>query len=163
MSKAFYYHTKPVYGGSPLTNGRKSYTAPEMFSMAMLDNQQGLFKVTMKANANVALAPPFHVNPVIKLWHNLSQSQHLGSLISEYFKAVEIGCYMVLGFVEDERCFSTLKFLKSCQQNYLGKHLPLVVRMFRQTITLWRISPTRRPLTHRRTLLKLGAMGMCNL
>jgi len=45
---------------------------------------------------------------------------------------VEIGCCIVLGSVEDERTFSTLKFLKSYQRNHLGKHLPLIVRMFEQ-------------------------------
>jgi hypothetical protein len=76
--------------------------------------------------------PLLDINPVMKLWHNLSKSRHLCKLISEYFKLAEIGCCLVLGFVEDERCFSNLKFLKSCQRNRLGKHLPLVVRMFGQ-------------------------------
>jgi hypothetical protein len=44
----------------------------------------------------------------------------------------EVGSVLVFGSVEDERCFSSLKFLKSCQRNRLGKHLPLVVRMFGQ-------------------------------
>jgi len=53
-------------------------------------------------------------------------------MISEYFKITKIGCCMVLGSVEDEHCFSTLKFLKSCQKNRLRKYLPLVVKMFGQ-------------------------------
>jgi hypothetical protein len=39
---------------------------------------------------------------------------------------------MILGFVEDERCFSTLSFLKSKLHNHLIKHLDLVVMMFTQ-------------------------------
>jgi len=53
-------------------------------------------------------------------------------LISEYSKLTKIGCCLVLGSVEDERCFSTLKFLKSYHRKHLGKHLPLVVWMFEQ-------------------------------
>ncbi len=34
--------------------------------------------------------------------------------------------------MEDEKCFSTLKFLKSNFCNRLGVHLPMVVRMFQQ-------------------------------
>jgi hypothetical protein len=116
--------------GKPLVEGGRAYIAPEMLSTSILDNQQGLFKLTMKANCEAACASLFDINPVIKLWRNLSKSRHLCKLISEYFKLAEIGCCLVLGSVEDERCFSNLKFLKSCQRNRLGKHLPLVVRMF---------------------------------
>jgi len=37
---------------------------------------------------------------------------------------------MILGFVEDEHCFSTLYFLKSKLHNHLIKHLDFVVMMF---------------------------------
>jgi hypothetical protein len=118
--------------GKPLVEGGRAYIAPEMLSTSILDNQQGLFKLTMKANCEAACASLFDINPVIKLWRNLSKSRHLCKLISKYFKLAGIGCCLVLGSVEDERCFSNLKFLKSYQWNRLGKHFPLVVRMFRQ-------------------------------
>jgi hypothetical protein len=72
------------------------------------------------------------VNPLVKLCRQLTSSRHLCKLISEYVKLVEIGSVLVLGSVEVERYFSSLKFLKSCQRNRLGKHLPLVVCMFGQ-------------------------------
>jgi hypothetical protein len=37
---------------------------------------------------------------------------------------------MILGNVKDERCFSTLSFLKSKLCNGLTKYLDLIVRMF---------------------------------
>jgi hypothetical protein len=37
---------------------------------------------------------------------------------------------MILGSVENEKCFSTLPFMKSMLQNKLPTHLDLVVRMF---------------------------------
>jgi hypothetical protein len=121
-----------INDGKPLVGGGCPYTVPEMLLASTLDNQQGLFKLTMKVNCDSACALPFNVNPLIKLWHILSQSRHLCKLISEYFKLAKIGCCLVLGSMEDERCFSNLKFLKSCQRNRLGKHLPLVVHMFGQ-------------------------------
>ena len=80
--KDFYSSAKVVNG----VEGRTPYTAPEMLSASILDNQQGLFKLTMKANCEAACAPPFDINPVIKLWRKLSKSRHLCKLISEYFK-----------------------------------------------------------------------------
>ena len=130
MLKEFYCCAKLVNDGQPFVEGGSPYTVPEMLSTSILDNQQGLFKLTMKASCDSACAPPFNINSLIKLWHTLSHSRHLCKLISEYFKLVEIGCCLVSGFVEDERCFSKMKFFKSCQRNRLGKHLPLVVRMF---------------------------------
>ncbi len=81
----------------------------------------------MQANAKIACGSPLDVNSVIKLWFRLAQSRHLYKLISEYFKVVEIGCCFDFGSVEDERCFSSLKFLKFYDRNRLDKHLPLVV------------------------------------
>ena len=130
MLKEFYSQTKAVNGGKPLVEGSKAFTAPQLLCGSCLDNQQSLFKIIMKANCESACALPLTTNPLIKLWRTLSASRHLGKLISKYFKLAEIGVCLVLGFVEDERCFSNLKFLKSCQRNKLEKHLPLVVRMF---------------------------------
>lgn len=93
--KKFYSHSQLLNAGLPLQEGGASYTAPEMLSGSNLDNQQGLFKVTMKANCEGALASAGNLNPVIQLWRELSQSRHLRKLISEYFKLAEIGCCLV--------------------------------------------------------------------
>jgi hypothetical protein len=130
--KAFYCTAREVNGRWPLVEGGDCFTALELLSASKLEVQQGLFKITMRANAQAACTPPFFGNPLVKLWRQLTSSRHLCKLISEYIKLAEIGSVLVLGFVEDERCFSSLKFLKSCQRNRLGKHLPLVVHMFGQ-------------------------------
>jgi len=71
--KKFYCHAQLLKPESPnVDGGGKPYTVPKMLSSSKLDNQQSLFKVTMKTNADAALGPPFDVNPVIKLWRNLS-------------------------------------------------------------------------------------------
>jgi hypothetical protein len=79
--KDFYACAKVVKG----VEGGRPYTAPEMLSASNLDNQQGLFKLTMKANCEAACAPLFDINPVIKLWRNLSKSRHLCKLIVRIF------------------------------------------------------------------------------
>jgi hypothetical protein len=38
----------------------------------------------------------------------------------------------VIGIVKDERCFSTLTFMKNKLRNWLTMHLELVIRMFSQ-------------------------------
>jgi len=94
-------------------DGGRPYIAYETMFASFLDNQRNHFKVTMKANVDVACAPYFHVNIVIKLYRSLSQSQYLSDLIVEYFKVAKIGYYLVLVSIENVRCFTTLKFLKS--------------------------------------------------
>jgi hypothetical protein len=157
--KEFYCRAKLVNEGRPLVDGGSPYTAPKMLSASTLDNQQGLFKLTMKANCEAACAPLYHINPLIKLWRSLSQLRHLCKLISEYFKLAEIGCCLVLGSVEDERCFSNLKFLKSCQRNRLGKHLPLVVRMFGQQFYTLDNFPYKDAIESWKRVVKVGRHG----
>ena len=108
----------------------KALLISEMLSASKLDVEQSLFKLTMKANSEATCSPPLQVDPVVKLWKTLSAFRPFCRLIPEYLKLAQMGSVLVLGSLEDERCFSTLKFLKSCQRNRLGKHLPLVVRMF---------------------------------
>lgn len=157
--KEFFAIPKSVNKGQPISSTGKAYTAPEMLSASNLDNQQHLFKITMRSNAEAACGPPFHINPVIKLWKKLGQSLHLRKLISEYFKLADIGCCLVLGSVEDERCFSNLKFLKSCQRNRLGKHLPLVVRMFGQNYFSLDNFPYMEAIESWRSVVKAGRQG----
>jgi len=113
----------------------------------------------MSSNAEAVYSPPFHINHVIKLWKKLGQSLHLRKLIFEYFKLADIGCYLVLGSVEDERCFSNLKFLKSCQRNRLGKHLPLVVRMFGQNYFSLDNFPYTEAIESWKSVVKAGRQG----
>jgi hypothetical protein len=77
----------------------------------------------MKSNASqvmeevVALADdkvnPQIVNPFTCLWKVINVFHLLSDTFLEYLKFVEIVMVHVLGFVEDERCFSLISFLKS--------------------------------------------------
>jgi hypothetical protein len=67
-------------------------------------------------------------------------------MIPKYLKLAEIGCAFVLGSVEDERTFSSLKFLKSRLRNRLEDKLPLVVRMDGQKKFTQEIFPYKKAL-----------------
>ena len=53
---------------------------------------------------------------------------------SEFIKLAEIVVVHVIGSVEDERLFSSLKFLKSKLRSSLMKNLEVIVGMFSQRI-----------------------------
>jgi hypothetical protein len=58
------------------------------------------------------------------------------SFFLEFLKLVEIAMVHVLGFVEDEHCFSFASFLKTKLCNCLDPHLELVIAMFSQKFFL---------------------------
>jgi hypothetical protein len=59
------------------------------------------------------MLPHFDKNPFTRLWDIICGLAVLSKMIPEYHKLAEIGCAFVLGSTEDERTFSSLKFLKS--------------------------------------------------
>ena len=67
-----------------------------------------------------AMEEPHDMNPVTKLWTKLGSNVLLLSRLSEYMKVANIAMTVVLGSVEDERTFSTLKFMKSKFRNKFG-------------------------------------------
>lgn len=95
MLKKFYPHPRQLNARLPSQERGPSYIAPKMLCGSNLDNQQGLLKVTMRANYEATCASVVHMNPIIQLSCGLFQSRHLKKLISEYFKLVEIGCYLI--------------------------------------------------------------------
>jgi len=53
---------------------------------------------------------------------------------SEYYKLIEVAIVQVLGSIEDERCFSSLAFVKNKPRNSLDPHQENVVEMYSQKI-----------------------------
>ncbi len=90
------------------------------------------------------MAPSFDLNPLTKMWCLGTRFWVLSSSFLEYVKLVELAMVQIVGSMEDERCFSTLAFMKSKLQNRLTTHLPLV-RMFAQQfytlqkLPIWRL------------------------
>jgi hypothetical protein len=102
-----------------------------------LDTQQGLFKLTMKSNAQamvevMVLASdkinPTIINPFTCMWRVIHASQLLFNVFPKYLKVVEIAMVHVLGSIEDEQSFNFVAFLK----NKVNNHLQLVVSMYAQ-------------------------------
>jgi hypothetical protein len=65
----------------------------------------------MKNNSKLAMHKPFDANSFTKFMETFSSS--LVEKILEYIKLVELVVVQVIGLVEDERCFSTLTFMKT--------------------------------------------------
>lgn len=107
-----------------------------------LEAEQALVKVAMKSNTSYAIerAPLgsdlefLDLNPLTKLWRLLDANYALVRHFGEYVKLAEIAIVYILGFVEDERCFLALSFVKDKLRNKLTDHLSFVVSMHRQQV-----------------------------
>ncbi len=53
----------------------------------------------------IAMKPPMDCNPCIRIWTTLSNDQFLSHQLSEWQKLIELYMTMVMGNIEDERCF----------------------------------------------------------
>ncbi len=104
----------------------------ELLNATNIDCQQGMFKLTMKSNATICMVPPFDINPLTRMWHLVTTSRLLVSNFPEYIKLAELAMVQIISNMEDEKCFSTLTFMKSKLHNKLITHLPIVVCMFAQ-------------------------------
>ena len=86
----------------------------------------------MVYNFKAIFQPAFDVNPLIRLWRALDVASIC--IFPKYMKLAKMVAIHVLGSVQDERCFSTLSFLKSKLLIFLDQHLQLVVGMFLQQL-----------------------------
>jgi hypothetical protein len=113
---------------------KKRLVAPILDSF-QLELQQPLFKLSMRSNSMAACEPPYLFNPLTKLWRMLDANSALAAQFPEYIKLAQIAMVHVLGSVEDERCFSSLTFLKDKLRNRLSAdHLGIVVGMHGQNV-----------------------------
>jgi hypothetical protein len=104
----------------------------ELLKATDLDCQQGMFKLTMKSNAAACMVPLFYTNPLTRMWRLVITSRILVSIFPKYVKLTKLAMVQIINIMEDERCFSTLAFMKSKVHNKLITHLPIVVHMLAQ-------------------------------
>jgi len=97
-----------------------------------LDAQQGMFILCMKNNPKVAMEPPFDLNPLTQIWKRINASRVFMHSFLKYLKLAEMAIVHILGSVEDERCFSSLAFLKNKLRATSNPHLPFVVSTYSQ-------------------------------
>jgi hypothetical protein len=64
------------------------------------------------------------------MWRMLSSNQFTKHQLFEWLKLIKLSMAMVLGSVENERCFSTLNFVNNKLENKLTTYLDLVMRMY---------------------------------
>jgi hypothetical protein len=144
--KAHFYELRSV-----ISRSEKDEVSTQVFEpldARTLDLQTSLFKLTMKSNAKSAMEELHDMNPVTKLWTKLGSSTLLLSLLSEYMKVANIAVTTVLGSIEDECTFSTLKIMKSKLRNRLGGHLDTTMRMFSQGFYNQDIFPYQEAISH---------------
>jgi hypothetical protein len=69
---------------------------------------------------------PMDLNPMSKLWKNFFSNASLCVQLSEFMKVVELVEVQIMGFVKDEKTFSTLSSMETRLCNQLYEHLCLV-------------------------------------
>jgi hypothetical protein len=75
---------------------------------------------------------PNDINLVPMLWLGLLNSTLLMQKIARYFKLTNLSIVQMISSVEDERCFSTLTFMKSKLHNKVINHIDFVGHMLAQ-------------------------------
>jgi hypothetical protein len=91
-----------------------------------------MFKLCMKNNSKATMEPPFDLNSLTQIWRTLDAFRVLTHFFPKHLKLAEMTIVHILGSVENEKCFSSLAFLKNKLRATLGPHLPLVVGMYSQ-------------------------------
>jgi hypothetical protein len=76
-----------------------------------------MFKFIIKGQITKAIANPFDINPIMKLWVTSTNNSLLCQCSSEFMKVVEIIVGSMLGSMENEHTFSTLAFMKDKLHN----------------------------------------------
>jgi hypothetical protein len=113
--------------------------------------QTTLFKHMMKENAFKMCHQPITINPVTRLWRSIDANSYLRSSLSKFLKVAKIAIAMVLGFVQDERMFSTVSFMKSKMRNRLTTNLKLAVAFKSQNFFTLGTSHMMSPMNHSET------------
>jgi hypothetical protein len=83
-------------------------------------------------NVQWAMDQPMDLNLVSRLWKKLFSHVLLCAQLFEFMKMAKLAINQIMGFMEDERTFSTLTFMKTRLHNHMYEHLDLVVQMFTQ-------------------------------
>jgi len=87
----------------------------------------------MKNNAKAASKGTHDLNPIIRLWHNLTTPQLVNFKLSKFIKVEEIDVAQVIGCVENKICLYIF-FMKNKLRNKLIDCLNLIVCMFSQKL-----------------------------
>ncbi len=96
-----------------------------------LESQTSLFKTTMLHNAfEILKKDGKECNRLRRMWLIVLGFKVLIMGISKYVKLAKLTMCQVLGFVEDERCFNIVSFMKGKFCNCFITHLDVCVNVF---------------------------------
>ena len=117
--------------------GQPKQVKEELIILALIDvhwlsKQSSFLKISMLNNAQQVVDNNFGMNPLTCLWVKLSNNALLASKLLEFLKLAKIAAITILGFVEDERTFPTLNYMKFKVRNNLQDHLDLVIFVYGQ-------------------------------
>jgi hypothetical protein len=76
------------------------------------------------------MVPLFNTNLFNIMCYLVTTFRILFSSFFEYVKLAKLAMVQIIGSVVDERCLSTLIFMKQKLHNMLTTHLPIIVHMF---------------------------------
>lgn len=91
-----------------------------------VDNQQRMFKLTMKSNLVTCMVPPFDINPLTIMWYLTVTSQVLICKFPKYVKLAKLVMVQIVSNLENQKYFFTLGLTKSKLYNKFTTHLPYV-------------------------------------
>jgi len=98
--KGFYYQPKKL---------RSTQTwILKVLDVNILDLQYIFFQEPMMSNVQWPTNQPMDLNPMSKLWKNFFSNAPLCVQLFEFMKVVELVEVQIMGFVKDEKTFSTL-------------------------------------------------------
>jgi hypothetical protein len=90
---------------------------PPLLDDLKLDEQTIFFKMTMMSNVVATMKPLINSNLCSKMWALFVNNQIISHKLFEWLKPIELFMTMVLGSMEDKRCFFTFSFTKSKLSN----------------------------------------------
>jgi len=67
----------------------------------------------MKNNSKATMEQPIDLNPLTQIWRTIDASHVFTHFFIKYLKLAKMAIVHVLRSVKDERCFSSLAFLKN--------------------------------------------------
>jgi len=126
-----------------------------LINQTLLVQQSFFSKLTMLANCHVAMDLPLDSNPYTKIvptWLTVNFFVHW---LFEWLKFIELSMAMIMGNIENEKCYFNLGFMINKLKNRLRTHLNLVVKMvvhkfftlnifpFVVTMSFWTIAKSR--------------------
>jgi len=108
----------------------KKLYIPPLLDETLLVQHAYVFKLTMLPNCHATINPPINYNPCTNIWIKLANNQLLCHWLSKWLKFIGLFMAIIMGNIEDDKCFFNFGFMNNNLRNRLTTHLDLVIKMF---------------------------------